>query len=64
MGGQNKSITVIKEKNYIINWIFLLIKIKENKYNLPKYYFHIIDKNISYNNSLLIIKEEYEKFKS
>ena len=52
-----------KEKNFIINWIFLLIKIKENKYILPKYYFDIIDKNISFNNSLLITKEEYERIK-
>lgn len=52
-----------KEKNFILNWIFLLIKIKENKYILPKYYFDIIDKNISFNNSLLITKEEYERIK-
>ena len=59
-----------EEKNNILNWIFLLIKIKENKKILPKYYVDILDKNISYDyflkkyNNLVQAKEEYNRINS
>ena len=59
-------INILKEeKNKILNWVYLLIKIKENKKVLPKYYMDIIDKNSSFENltkkynNLKISKEEY-----
>ena len=58
------------KKNEILNWIYLLIQIKENKDNLPDYYLDIIDKNISYDvlikkeANTLLKKEEYERIKS
>lgn len=59
-----------KEKNIIINWIYLFIKIKENRVNLPKYYCDIFEENISFNllrkkyNNKIISKEEYDKINS
>ena len=64
-------INILKEeKNKILNWVYLLIKIKENKKVLPKYYMDIIDKNSSFDilikkyNNLKISKEEYNKINS
>ena len=64
-------ISILKsEKSEILKWLFLLIKIKENKNILPDYYIDIIDKNISYsslikqNNGLSLSKSEYENIKS
>ena len=61
-------INILKEeKNKILNWVYLLIKIKENKKVLPKYYMDIIDKNSSFDilikkyNNLKLSKEEYNK---
>jgi len=64
-------INILKEeKNKILNWVYLLIKIKENKKVLPKYYIDIIDKNSSFDilikkyNNLKLSKEEYNKINS
>ena len=64
-------INVLKEeKNKIINWIYLLIKIKENKKILPRYYIDIIDKNASFDylikkyNNLKISREDYNRINS
>ena len=64
-------INILKEeKNKILNWVYLLIKIKENKKVLPKYYMDIIDKNSSFDilikkyNNLKLSKEEYNKINS
>ena len=67
---ENNINNLIEKKNYILNWVLLLIKIKENKKILPKYYIDIVDKNFSFDslikkyNNLTISKEEYNKIKS
>ena len=60
----------IEEKNFILNWVYLLIQMKENKLILPKYYIDILDKNISLNSflkkysNLKKAKEEYKRIYS
>ena len=56
-----------QEKIRILNWIYLLIRIKEKKLNLEKYYFEIIGNNMNYESLLRqydkkkISKEEYNR---
>ena len=66
---ENRITKLKAEKNEIIKWVYLFIKIKEKKIHLPNYYMDILDKNIPYtslikqNNDLSLSKNEYERIK-